>query len=119
MEKTVLTVTENVPVAKDVYKMRLSGAAGETEPGQFINIAVPGRFLRRPISVHDACADGITIIYKVIGGGTEDMSRMEKGTRLDVLTCLGNGFDTAPSSASTVYAYSSGENPPTFAITGL
>ena len=64
-----------------------------TRSGQFINIELEGKFLRRPISVSDYDAKTITIIYKVVGVGTEAMSRLPIGTQLDVLTVLGNGYD--------------------------
>lgn len=63
-------------------------------PGQFVDIALQGRFLRRPISVSDRSGDSITLIYKVVGAGTEQMSRMKPGESLETLTGLGNGFDT-------------------------
>ncbi len=74
--------------------MRLSGDTQYiTAPGQFINIALEGRYLRRPISVSDYDAAGLTIIYKVVGGGTSQMSEMKEGAELDILTGLGNGFN--------------------------
>ena len=63
-----------------------------TNPGQFVNIAIEGCYLRRPISVCDYDGQSITLIYKVVGRGTEIMSRMQAGEKLDVLTGLGNGF---------------------------
>ncbi len=66
-----------------------------TRSGQFINIELEGKFLRRPISVADYDATSITIIYKVVGRGTEQMKHLQVGTQLDILTGLGNGFDTA------------------------
>ena len=73
--------------------MELEGDVSEVlSPGQFINIRLDGRFLRRPISVCDKKEDGLVIIYKVVGEGTGDMSRMMPGTNLDVLTGLGNGY---------------------------
>jgi dihydroorotate dehydrogenase electron transfer subunit len=65
-----------------------------THSGQFINIELEGKFLRRPISVSDYDAQTITIIYKVVGSGTDQMSHMAPGTKLDILTGLGNGFNT-------------------------
>jgi len=70
-----------------------------TVPGQFINIALDGRYLRRPISVCDFSADSVTILYKVVGGGTEQMATLPIGTALDVLTGLGNGFDISAAGA--------------------
>lgn len=64
-----------------------------TAPGQFINIQLDGRFLRRPISVCDYDDTTVTIIYKVVGEGTEMMSALSAGETLDVLTGLGNGYD--------------------------
>ncbi len=92
MKQTVLTVTENIPLTASVYRMRLEGAIGENRPGQFVEIALPGRFLRRPISVCDARGRELTLIYKVLGHGTEQMSALEEGARLDVLTGLGSGY---------------------------
>ena len=66
-----------------------------TASGQFINIKLDGLYLRRPISVFDRDADSVTIIYKVVGRGTEQMAKMQVGETLDVLTGLGNGYDTS------------------------
>ena len=65
-----------------------------TRSGQFINIELTGKFLRRPISVADYDERTITIIYKVVGSGTEQMRGMVAGEKLDILTGLGNGFST-------------------------
>ena len=78
--------------------MILSGDCGDiTTPGQFVNIKLNGLYLRRPISVCDRDGDRLTIIYKVVGKGTEQMSRMESGEELDILSGLGNGYDTSKS----------------------
>ncbi len=96
MQQSFFTVDENVRIAKDVYKMTLLGdTAAITAPGQFVNVKLDGAFLRRPISVCDAESGVLTIVYKVVGGGTEKMAAYEKGTVLDVLTGLGNGYDTS------------------------
>ena len=87
------TITLNEKLADGVYKMILKGDTSKlTVPGQFINIQLEGRFLRRPISVCDYDGESITIIYKVVGEGTEQMSLMKEGEELDVLTGLGNGY---------------------------
>lgn len=95
MKEVVLTILTNEKLTDSVYKMTLSGDVSAIErPGQFVNIQLEGLFLRRPISVCD-CEDGkLTIIYKVVGKGTEMMSWMDAGARLDVLTGLGNGYFT-------------------------
>ena len=94
MKQVFYKVTGNQPIAQDVYRMTLEGdTAPLTAPGQFINILIDGKYLRRPISVCEWDEKGLTIIYKVVGKGTEIMSRMEAGTVLDTLSGLGNGFD--------------------------
>ena len=94
MNQQILTIKENVPVTKTVYRMRLEGAdLEEQKPGGFVNIRLEGLFLRRPISVYDSAPGSLTILYKVVGKGTEQMAGMKAGETLDVLTGLGNGYD--------------------------
>ena len=96
MKESLLTITENTPLTKDVYRMRLAGdVSAITAPGQFINIKLEGLFLRRPISVYDMDDISVTVIYKVVGKGTAQLSQMRAGERLSVLTGLGNGYDTS------------------------
>lgn len=91
-------ILSNEKIAKDVYKMRLEGDTFHiTAPGQFVNIKLDGKFLRRPISVCDCEENVITIIYKVVGEGTEQMSNLKIGKMLNVLTGLGNGYDISKS----------------------
>ena len=98
LKKGLFQVSENRLVAKAVYRMGLCGdTSAVTAPGQFINILLDGCYLRRPISVCDYSEGQITIIYKVVGKGTEALSRIGCGESLDVLSGLGNGFDTAKS----------------------
>ncbi len=93
MKQGLYQITENTPLTASVYRMRLAGDVSDiTGPGQFINIKLDGKYLRRPISVCDVDTTGVTILYKVVGAGTEQMSSMTSGT-LDVLTGLGNGYD--------------------------
>lgn len=94
MKKGIFEIKENIKLTDSVMKMTLCGdATAITAPGQFINIQLEGLFLRRPISVYDCGDDFVTIIYKVVGHGTEKMSKMSAGEKLDVLTGLGNGYD--------------------------
>ncbi len=94
MKQEILTIRENVPVTGCVYRMRLEGAELEAQkPGGFVNIRLEGLFLRRPISVYDSEPGSLTILYKVVGKGTEQMAGMRPGETLDVLTGLGNGYD--------------------------
>lgn len=96
MNRVFLTVGDNRPLTENVFRMELSGDTGDiTAPGQFINIKLDGFYLRRPISVCDCAGEKLVIIYKAVGKGTEMMSRMKAGEALDVLTGLGNGYDTS------------------------
>ena len=94
MKQGVFEIIENIPLTDSVYKIVLSGdTSAITAPGQFVNIQLGGLYLRRPISVCDLDGDRLTIVYKAVGKGTEQMSRMSAGEKLDVLTGLGNGYD--------------------------
>ena len=94
MYQGIYSVLSNIKIAKDVYKMIIGGDTSViTAPGQFINIKLDGFYLRRPISICDYDENTITIIYKVVGQGTEMMSRFEAYHNLDVLVGLGNGYD--------------------------
>ena len=94
MKQTIFEIIENTPLTSSVFKMLLKGDTDDiTAPGQFVNIKLDGLFLRRPISVCD-CENGVlTLVYKVVGKGTEKMSTMAAGEKLDILTGLGNGYD--------------------------
>ena len=95
MKQGLFEITENIMLTPDVYKMKLRGDTSEiTAPGQFVNIKLDGIYLRRPISVCDCEGDILTIIYKVVGKGTEQMKNMKSG-KLDILSGLGNGYDTS------------------------
>ncbi|MBO7311724.1 MAG: dihydroorotate dehydrogenase electron transfer subunit [Alistipes sp.] len=94
-KKGIYTILSNEPLTPVVYRMVLEGDTQYiTRSGQFINIELEGKFLRRPISVSDYDATTVTIIYKVVGRGTEQMRGMQAGEKLDILTGLGNGFNT-------------------------
>ncbi len=103
MKQEIFEIVSNIKIAENIYEMVLSGDTAEiTKPGQFINIKLEGFFLRRPISVCDFNKNTITIIYKVVGNGTEFMAKLNPGDKLDVLVGLGNGFDTSKSGDSPV-----------------
>ena len=94
MKQSIFEIKSNVALTATVYKMELVGDTSDiTSSGQFVNIQLEGLFLRRPISVNDCEGDTLTIIYKVVGKGTEQMAAMTAGQTLDVLTGLGNGYD--------------------------
>ena len=93
MKQLTFEIKSNEQIAKNVYRMQLGGDTTGILPGQFVNIRVQGQFLRRPISVCNITDGILTIIYKVVGVGTEAMSHLPVGTQLNVLTVLGNGYD--------------------------
>ena len=94
MKQGLFTIVENIALTDSVWQMRLAGdTSAITASGQFVNILLEGKFLRRPISVCDCEEDMLTLVYKVVGKGTEQMSQMERGQELDILTGLGNGYD--------------------------
>ncbi len=100
MKQSIFEIIENTHLTDTVMRMVLRGDITDiTAPGQFINIQLAGLYLRRPISVCDVSeADStVTIIYKVVGRGTEQMEKMQAGEKLDILTGLGNGYDISVS----------------------
>lgn len=97
MTESVFTVISNEKIAKNTYKMILSGNTEGGRPGQFVNIKIDGFFLRRPISVCDIEENTLTLIYKTVGAGTDKLSKTEKGEKLDILAFLGNGYDLSKS----------------------
>ena len=94
MKEVTFTVLENAPIAPRTFRMKLSGDTSSILcSGEFVQIAIPGKFLRRPISVHDCDWETLTLVYKVVGEGTAAMASMRPGDRVVALTGLGNSFD--------------------------
>ena len=94
MKQSVFKILTNEALTSNVYRMTLSGdTSAITAPGQFVNIRLEGKFLRRPISVCDWEDGKLTLVYKVVGHGTAQMAAMTPGESLDILTGLGNGYD--------------------------
>lgn len=103
MKQSYYKIISNQRIAKNVFEMKLSGdTSALILPGQFVNIKIDGYFLRRPISVCDYDDGTITLVYKVVGNGTSQMSAMSSGNWLDILTGLGNGFNPEPSGENPV-----------------
>ncbi len=101
MKQEIFTIIKNEKIAKDIFLLVLEGNTRDiTRPGQFVNIKLEGQYLRRPISICDYSDNTLTLIYKVVGVGTEKMSKYEPGTELDILIALGNGFNTTLSGAT-------------------
>ena len=94
MKQVIFKIKSNEPIARSVYRMVLEGdTSAISASGQFVNLLIEGFFLRRPISVCDSVPGELTLVYKVVGKGTEAMSRMGEGEEVDILTGLGNGYD--------------------------
>ncbi len=118
MKEVFFKIESNELIAKNTWEMVLTGDTSEiTAPGQFVNIKLDGFFLRRPISVCDSENGRMTLIYKAVGEGTELMTGMKPGTELNVLTGLGNGFDTSLAGDSPVLIGGGAGIPPMYALT--
>ena len=97
MKDLIFTIEDNKKIAKNTYEMVLVGDTAGIKCGQFVNLKIEGFYLRRPISVCCVEGDKLTLIYKVVGEGTEVMAKMAKGEKILTLTGLGNGYDTTKS----------------------
>ena len=117
MKQVIFKIKENTPIAKNTYKMVLLGdTSGVTNCGQFVNIALEGLYLRRPISVCDYEDGVLTLIYKVVGEGTELMAELKAGKELDILIGLGNGYDTDKSGDKPLLVGGGVGVPPLYAL---
>ena len=98
MDQQFCTILENKPLTDLVWKMRLQAdTSAITAPGRFVNLKLDGLYLRRPISICDWDEGSLTLIYKVVGTGTEQMTKLQPGAVIDTLVNLGNGYDTSKS----------------------
>ena len=105
MKKSLFTVEHTRQLTADTYEMILSGdTSAITAPGQFVNLDLPGHFLRRPISICNWTNEALMLLVKVVGEGTKDLVRSVPGTELDVLSGLGNGFDISKAGEHPVLA---------------
>ena len=103
MNEVTYTIAENAPIASGVFRLRLTGdTSAITAPGQFLELKLPGFFLRRPISICDWDEKSVTLLYKVVGGGTDWLSRCTPGQALDALSGLGNGFAASDCGETTL-----------------
>ena len=117
MKQVIFEIRSNEALTREVYRMVLTGdTSAVTAPGQFVEIALPGKFLRRPISVCDWAENSLTLIYKVVGQGTEQMASLPGGTKLDILTGLGNGYDLTRSGDNPVLVGGGVGVPPLYAL---
>lgn len=105
MKEVILTIKSNIKVSSDTYRMVLCGDLSSIKnPGEFINIKLEGYYLRRPISVCEFTTDSVTILYKILGHGTLDMSKLNVNTKLNCLVNLGNGFDVTKAKKPLIVA---------------
>ena len=117
MKDEIFKINSNVLIAENTYEMELLGDTSEiVRPGQFVNIKLDGFFLRRPISVCDTEDGRMTLIYKAVGEGTELMTKLAPGTRLNILTGLGNGFDLSLSGDHPVLIGGGAGIPPMYSL---
>ena len=117
MKQSIFEIVSNKKIADITYEMVLKGDCSDiTKPGQFVNIKLDGFFLRRPISVCNSKDDVLTIIYKVVGQGTEVMANMPAGEKLDILTGLGNGYDIKKSGDAPVLIGGGAGVPPMYML---
>ena len=117
MNQNFYTIKENKMIARDTFEMRLEGdTSAFVRPGQFVNIKLPERFLRRPISVCDWDENGFVIIYKCVGDGTRYMSELAVGEELDILVGLGNGFDVERAGEMPLIAGGGVGTPPLYGL---
>ena len=117
MKQVIFKIAENREIAKNTYKMVLLGdTSGISGCGQFVNIALEGYYLRRPISVCDYTKGSLTLVYKAVGEGTEYMSTLEVGKELDILVGLGNGYDTNKSGDAPLLIGGGVGVPPLYAL---
>ncbi|MBE6913654.1 MAG: dihydroorotate dehydrogenase electron transfer subunit [Ruminococcaceae bacterium] len=101
MEQKFFEIIQNERLADGIYRLHLEGdTSAITAPGQFVNLKLSGHYLRRPISVCDWADGRLTLIYKVLGRGTAELTEYPVGTKLDVLTGLGNGYDIEKSGST-------------------
>ena len=117
MKQSIFEIISNKKLADITYEMVLKGDCSDiTKPGQFVNIKLDGFFLRRPISVCNSKDGVLTIIYKVVGQGTEVMANMTAGEKLDILTGLGNGYDLDKSGEAPVLIGGGAGVPPMYML---
>lgn len=117
MKQSIFQIVSNKCIADITYEMVLKGDCSDiTKPGQFVNLKLDGFFLRRPISVCDCQDDLLTIIYKVVGHGTEVMAKMQAEEKIDILTGLGNGYDLSKSTDNPVLIGGGAGVPPMFLL---
>ena len=117
MRQLEFTVLAQQRLTREVYRLSLQGDASDiTAPGQFVDLAIPGFFLRRPISVCDWDSRGLTLIYKRAGLGTAALSALQPGEKVDLLSGLGNGFSLAEAGSRPLLVGGGVGTPPLYGL---
>ena len=117
MKQGIYKIVGNVRIAAGTFRMTLEGDTSEfCRGGQFLDVAIEGKFLRRPFAVLEWDGSTMSIVYKVVGEGTLEMSRMKAGQTLDILTGLGNGFNASACRESALVVCGSIGASPTFSL---
>lgn len=82
MRETTFTLDRVRQLNGDTYELSLSGdASAVTAPGQFVNLELPGYFLRRPISICDWTVSSLRLLVKEAGKGTRELVRLTPARR--------------------------------------
>lgn len=115
MKQLDFEIISNNKIAENVMELKLKGDVSGIRAGQFVNVLIDGFYLRRPLSVCDAEGSELTLIYKITGGGTKRLSKTESGT-LNLLTCLGNGYDTSVSGSAPLLIGGGAGVPPLYML---
>ncbi len=115
MKQLDFEIISNKKIAEKVMELKLKGDVSGIRAGQFVNVLIDGFYLRRPLSVCDAEGGELTLIYKITGGGTKRLSELKTGT-LNLLTCLGNGYDTSVSGSAPLLIGGGAGVPPLYML---
>ena len=115
MKQLDFEIISNEKIAENVMELKLKGDVSGIRAGQFVNVLIDGFYLRRPLSICDAMGSELTLIYKIIGGGTKRLSETKSGT-LNLLTCLGNGYDTSVSGSAPLLIGGGAGVPPLYML---
>jgi dihydroorotate dehydrogenase electron transfer subunit len=97
-----ITATREVARGMSVISIQAPEIASTVRAGQFVNLGVPGAFLRRPFSVYRVEGDRIEVVLKAVGVGTTALLAMQPGAAVSCLGPLGRGFDLGSKPKSIV-----------------
>lgn len=93
---TTLQVISNRPLNSSVYEIVFAGDNLQAKSGQFVELAIKGCTLKRPFGIADLAGGKLTVLYKVVGRGTKEMTRLLPSDPVEAFVAIGNGFDLTP-----------------------